>query len=142
MRINRRWTPLSGILAAVVLVAVGCGAPKIALQRSDRIPAAEGQVTVSNGPNDNTRLIIQVKHLAPASRLDPMATGYVAWAMSPQGALPPQNLGAIVVDKNLSGRLETVTTKRDFQLIVTAESAPGGDYPTTAALLSAMVRRW
>lgn len=59
-RRGHRSTPIVGILAAAVLVVSGCGAPKISLQRSDRIPAAEGQVTVSKGPNDNTRLMIQV----------------------------------------------------------------------------------
>jgi hypothetical protein len=111
------------------------------LERSARIPAAEGVVKVERGPNDNTRLRIEVAHLAPPDRLQPGATVFVAWAMPLQGSSPPQNLGALLVDKNLDGRLETVTAWREFNLVITAESMPGGDRPTSETLLSREVRR-
>lgn len=139
MRYGRR--NLARVVLVVPVLLWGCGASAMMLQRSERIPAAEGSVKVDRGPNDNTRLKIEVKHLAPPDRIEAGANVFVAWARPLQGSNPPQNLGALVVDKDLSGRLETVTSWREFELIITAEPTAGGDRPTSAVLLSKDIRR-
>lgn len=129
------------LLLVSTLAVSGCGSSKLMLQRSERIPAAGGTVRVTKGPNDNTRLDIRVDHLAPPERLQPGATLFVVWARPLDSGSPAQNLGALVLDGDLKGKLETVTSWRDFDLLITAESTAVGDRPTSEALLTAQIHR-
>jgi hypothetical protein len=92
-------------------------------------PAAEGTTSFSKERNGNTKIVLSVKHLADPSKLTPPASHYVAWIQRDKSA-PPQNIGALKVDKNLAGKLETETALRSFDLFVTAEGAPDAMKPT------------
>lgn len=110
------------VIALSVLVLLGCASERVVrLGGGSAAPAAQGTVKVAKGPNANTRLKISVKHLAPPDRVSPGATVFVVWARPIRQGGFAQNLGALKVNQNLEGTLETVTPLRDFDLLITPE---------------------
>jgi hypothetical protein len=86
---------------------------------SDVTPAAMGEVIANKEKNGNTQMELKVKHLAPPGRVLAGATHYVVWA-TPNGG-DPQNIGSLVVNKNLEGEYKTALPYENFLLTVTAE---------------------
>jgi len=108
------------IAAAGVLGGACAGAsPEVRMVSSPDIPAAEGVVRATSGANGNTRLHIFVRHLAKPEKVRPDATTYVVW-VQPAGGLP-QNMGALKVDEDLRGSLETITPLKSFDVFITLE---------------------
>ena len=132
------------VLIALLSTAFGAGAlsgcamlgrgasPK--MNASPVIPAAEGAAKFGKAKNDNTSVDVTVKHLAHPEKLTPPANNYVVWLRAGKGA-PAQNIGALTVDKNLVGKLSTVTALHSFDLFVTAEAAGPVQQPTGQPLL-------
>ena len=111
----------------------GCGgAPK--LNTSSEIPAAEASVKFERTRNDNTEIDLRVKHLADPEKLTPPAQTYVAWVRADKDEAP-QNIGGLVVDDKLNGKLKTVTPMHSFELFVTAEASGQVRKPTGKPLL-------
>jgi hypothetical protein len=131
-----------GLLAVAVSV-LGCAGRGSTVQMTStrEIPAAEGTVKVSTGDNENTRLQVDVRHLAQPSRVEGGTSVYVVWIRGVNSASEPQNVGALVVDKDLNGKLETVTPLRVFDLFLTAEPSARAMAPTGKELLSVQVNR-
>lgn len=107
---------------------------KTALEVSQRVPAAEGQLRAGGTDNDNTKIELMVKHLATPDKIEPDATTYMVWAR-PSANSPAQALGALKVDNDLNAKLETVTPLKNFELFVTAEASPLVTDPEGEALL-------
>ena len=84
------------------------------------VPASEGTVRVSKGGNGNTKISVRVKHLAPPSKLAPDTTVYIVWVQPQDGE--KQNVGALVLNRDLEGSLETLTPLHRFKLYVTPEA--------------------
>ena len=124
------------------IAAVGClsgcatlfGGPGPMLSVSPTIPAAEGTVRFARTSNDNTSIHLKVHHLANPEKLTPPATTYVVWVRSDPSA-PFQNIGALIVDGNLTGTLNTVTPQHSFALSITAEANGQVQEPTGPPLL-------
>lgn len=93
-----------------------------AMHSAEDVPASEGTVRVSEADNGNTKVSIRVKHLAPPSKIAPDSTVYVVWIQARGGER--QNAGALTLNKDLEGSLDTLTPHRRFKLSVTPE--PGG----------------
>lgn len=104
------------------------------MNASAAVPAAEGHAKFGEAPNGNTSISLTVKHLADPQKLTPPASNYVVWLRAGKDAAP-QNIGALAVDKNLVGRLKTVTAQRSFDLFVTAEGSGQVQAPAGAPLL-------
>jgi len=100
-------------------------------------PAAEGTMVAAPAENGNTRLTVRVKHLASPERVTPGATVYVVWVQA--GGGPPQTVGALTVDQDLSGRLDTVTPLVTFQVFITAEPFPATTVPQGPRILTGSV---
>lgn len=141
--------PLSGAaVAAVCVLASSLGAcsviensspPKQTMTTSPENKAGEGTVQAKAGSNGNTDLEVRVKHLAAPSKLAPDATVYVVW-IKPRNA-PIQNVGALEVDSDLTGKLDTTTPQRAFTLSVTPEANPRATAPTHQAVFTTEVNR-
>lgn len=135
-----------GLLVGCLMLPLGSTAcarssvQKVPMTVSSEIPAAEGTVKTSRTDNDNTAIDLEVRHLAPPDRVKQGATTYVVWAR-PSGTDKVQNLGALQVDDNLDGKLETVTPLRRFEVFITAESDPAASSPSGKELLSTSVER-
>jgi hypothetical protein len=127
------------LLAAAAAVLTGCsGAEK--LSTSPALPSSEGSLKCEKAANDNTGIDLKVKHLANPDRLTPPASAYVVWTRADKGSAP-QNIGALEVDKNLSGHLKTVTALRRFELFITAEPAGATQTPSGSPLMWANCSR-
>lgn len=127
------------LAAGTAAFASGC-AGKETLAASAGLPAAEGTLRCSKAANDNTAIDLQVKHLANPDRLSPPAAVYVVWTKADKDA-EPQNIGALEVDSNLTGRLKTVSSLRRFELFVTGEATGQAPSPSGEPLLWANCNR-
>ena len=126
-------------LASVGMLAfsqAGCAnAPKQAMESS--VENTSGQAKA--GPNDNTQIEVLVKHLSPPARVASDASVYVVW-IQPRNA-EIQNVGALKVDADLVGKLDTTTPHRTFTLTVTPEPSARMAAPTHGAVFTTEVNR-
>lgn len=134
---------LAGALPIIFCLALfwpfGGGGKKVRMMAGKDTPAARGTITVKTGNNGNTQLKVHVKHLAPPSSLTPPENVYVLWIEPPEQN--PRNEGALKVDNNLSGQLQTETSLRRFQVFITAEKQAQLKAPQGPRVLSADVQR-
>ena len=121
-------------VAALVGTQLGCQRmmfwrekPQEMHSTSDASPS-EGTVRVSEGDNGNTKVSVRVKHLAPPSKVAADATVYVVWIQPGEGER--QNAGALTLNKDLEGSLDTLTPHRRFKLTVTPEPSGQVANPT------------
>lgn len=133
MKNERSTTSIFLLAAAAAAFAAGCAGTE-KLSASSALPAAEGTVRCSKAANDNTAIDLKVKHLANPDRLTPPAAVYVVWTKADKAA-EPRNIGALTVDESLTGRLETVTSLRRFELFVTGEATGQAPTPSGEPLL-------
>jgi hypothetical protein len=123
---------LLGALSLSGCALFGREAPK--LNVSPAIPSAEATAKFGAEKNGNTSIDLKVKHLADPRKLTPPANNYVVWLRAAPTA-PAQNIGALTVNKNLEGTLDTVTALKSFDLFVTAEASPQTQQPAGPPLL-------
>jgi hypothetical protein len=117
----------------------GSNGPKTwPLAVSDRLPAAQGSVTVKPRPDGNSTVDVVVAHLAPPERAAPGASAYVVWLVPRDGA-GPQNMGVLTPDDKLNGEFHTTTPFRDFDVRVTAEPNARATSPTAHEVMHASV---
>lgn len=126
--------PLFALLA-------GCAQNTWVLQGSPTNPAAEGQVKATDGDNGNTKIELSVKHLTQPAKIAQGTTAYVVWVEPLDGDRHASNVGALKVDDNLEGHLETVTPLRTFNLYVTPEPTATATAPSGVRVLSQTVNR-
>jgi hypothetical protein len=130
----------STAVLAVTLAMSGCamlgigGRGETRLSTSPTLPSVEGRARFSATKNDNTRIVLKVKHLPHPERLTPPASNYVVWIRATKDA-PAQSIGALIVDKNLNGKLETETSLHSFELFITAEGSGQVKEPSGQPLL-------
>lgn len=139
-----RMTAAALAIAGLAGTSPGCGIfgggkSEQTMKSSSKNPAAEGTVTATLGDNGNTVLSVRVKHLAPPSKMVSDATVYVVWIQP--GDADIQNVGAMTLDDDLEGRLDTVTPHKRFKLTVTPEPGPRGSQPTNEPVFSSDVER-
>ena len=103
------------------------------------MPAAAGSVDMKAGANDNTQLHVNVKHLAAPDKIESGATTFVVWIKPLDTG--PQNIGALTVDEELNGDLYTVTSQREFDLMITPERSPTTQYPSGPVVLRTAISR-
>jgi hypothetical protein len=131
--------PLSAVLA-VTLAMSGCsilgigGDGESRLLTSPSLPSVEGRAKFSVTVNDNTSIELTVKHLPRPERLSPPASNYVVWLRATKEA-DAQSIGALVVDKDLNGKLVTETALHSFDLFITAEDSGQVQQPSGQPLL-------
>ena len=136
----------AAVLSAVATAAlVGCssmmkGNPSTseAMRVDQSVPSAQGTVTAEETDNGNTHVDVKVQHLAKPGALKDHPNVYVVWAKDPSQHTPVK-LGALKVDDNLKGELETVTPMRQFDLFITPEDTVAVNNPQGKQLLTAYV---
>ncbi len=135
---------MAGTLVGALALGGGCssmdramGMQTWTLNTSDSVQAATGKVLVGTEKGGNTKVKVEVQHLAPPATVDDDSKAYVVWLM-PSGGLP-QNVGVLKVGKDLKGELETRTPFKQFQVIVTAEPVPNVRTPSGPPVMNADV---
>ncbi len=130
-------------LASVGMLAFSqarcASAPKQSMESSVANTSGEGTVQAKAGPNDNTQIEVRVKHLSEPARVASDASVYVVW-IQPRNA-EIQNVGALKIDADLVGKLDTTTPHRTFTLTVTPEPSARMAAPTHGAVFTAEVNR-
>jgi hypothetical protein len=139
-----------GIAAVTAAGVMSCGktvtmpggtSTTSALQPVGEARAAKGELKIKEGDNGNTALSVNVKYLAPPEKIAPNATTYVVWAKPRTGDMRPQNLGALRVNDDREGSLETVTPLKNFEVIVTPEPSTTVSAPTHSPVFNGIVQR-
>jgi hypothetical protein len=125
------------LAAAVALSLSSCGTVEGSrrLKRADALlPHASGVVKFKRLSGEDTLIDLRVKRLAEPDKLTPPGYMYVAWV---RGSVddPPQNVGSLVLDKDMRGELRTITPLQRFEVFVTAESASDVEKPSGERLL-------
>jgi hypothetical protein len=95
------------------------------MDAASSVPGAKGDVKVANEKSGNTKVKVEVEHLAPAALVTDVenpGTNYVVWIQGPKGL--PQNVGVLDVGKDRKGKLETKTPFKQFTVYVTLETSP------------------
>ena len=109
-------------MTAGLALLSACGPEQRHMSSSPMVPAAEGIVHFEKTKNDNVAIDLAVKRLANPEKLTPPASTYVVWVRSDKNAAP-QNVGALKVDKDLVGTVDTQTPMHSFELFITAEGS-------------------
>ena len=104
---------------------------------SASVPAGQGTVETAAGDDGNTDVIVRVSHLGQPTNVEADATVYVVWIQAHNAA--NQNVGALTVNDDLEGTLETITPHRRFTLRVTPEPNGRVSLPTHDPVFTAMV---
>jgi hypothetical protein len=136
----------SSVAAAVLASALaGCGmfsssSESVRMQGAQSVPAAVGEVGVKPTKQGNMELAIKVDHLAPPDQVAAGTTTYVAWA-EPAAGGPAQNLGALKIDEDRSGKLVTKTPERNAKISITPEAASSVTKPSHDPVMWATVNR-
>lgn len=134
-----RW---SAFAAGVVFLGTQFGCSKLmfwrdkpqAMHSGENVPAGQGSVRTSVGDNGNTEVAVRVKHLAPPSKVATDATVYVVWIQPKDGE--KQNVGALTLNNNLEGSLDTVTPHKRFSVFVTPEASGQASQPTNGRVFT------
>ena len=149
MRSIRRVSLPPVTFVAVALVGTlafseGCGlfgssAPKQTMLTSAENTSGEGTVQAKAADNGNTALEVRVKHLSSPSKVADDASVYVVWIKPRNGEI--QNVGALQVDEDLVGKLDTTTPHNAFTVTVTPEPSARKAAPTHKAVFTSDVNR-
>ena len=130
---------LSFSLAVVLLL----GLASLAWARDERmvaspdVPAAIGVLSFDHDRNGNTKLHIDVHHLAEPAQLTPARNTYVVWVQ--RHGEPPQNVGELRVNHDLDGSFRTSVPYQVFDVFVTPEQNPRASAPSGPDVLKATV---
>jgi hypothetical protein len=129
----KRWAVLS-----LAIITLGCS-QQVAFRETPDAPAALGQAKVSTDGNNNTRIALNIEHLAPPQNLTPPKSVYVVWAEAPEGKTA--NLGQIVVGSDRSAEFQAVTPLKVFRILITAEDRALARSPSQQVVLTTDVFR-
>src|SRR4051794_9868786 len=125
------------IVAGLLLAAVA-SAKKYPLTADKSVPAAQGQVDVGRDKNGNTKVELEVEHLAAPENLTPSRAVYVVWFQ--ERGSEAVNQGALRPNKGLKAKFESITPLKNFDVLVTAESDVNTKSPSGPELLRATVQ--
>lgn len=115
---------LKCITLPIFLLAFTSCSKKIYFENSSVVPAAQGYVKVKKDNNNNSRIDINVLHLADPQRLQPAAKTYIVWMDTESNSI--KNLGQLqssdhFLSNTLKGSFNTVTSFKPVKIFITAE---------------------
>jgi hypothetical protein len=128
------------VLMAIAFMAVTsvATAKKYPLTADKSVPAARGQVDVGRDKNGNTKVEIEIEHLAAPENLTPPKTAYVVWFQ--ERGSEPLNQGTLKPNKSLKATFKSITPLKSFDVFVSAESDPNTKSPSGSEVLRASVQ--
>jgi hypothetical protein len=130
---------LALVLTLIFLFAVAVWGREDRLTNTGLNPAAQGKVTTETDRNGNTRIHVEVKHMASPASLSPAKQTYTVW-VQPRGQ-SPELLGVLRVNEDLEGSLNASTPQKDFDVLITAEDTPNPTAPSDLVVLKGTIER-
>ena len=103
------------------------------------VHGGRGTVVAKEGDSGNTDLEVKVEHLPAPAEVARNASTYIVWIHPRNGDL--QNVGALKLDDDQEGELDTTTPHRRFTVTVTPEASTDAMYPTNEAIFTTEVAR-
>jgi hypothetical protein len=125
-------------LTFALLSVVAYAGKKYPMTASPSVPGARAEVEIGKDDNGNTKLKMDVQHLANLENLTPRASAYVVWLQERDGSA--ENKGQLKMDKNLKATFETSTPFKSFDVFVTAEQDSRATSPSGQEVLKATVQ--
>ena len=120
-------------------ISIGiASAKKYPLAADKSVPAARGHVDIGRDKNGNTKVEIEVEHLATPDNLTPPRTVYVVWFQE-RGA-EPLNQGSLKPNKDLKATFKSVSALKSFEVFISAESDSNTKSPSGTEVLRASVQ--
>ena len=113
------------------------GEREMALQMSEAIPAARGEVEWERKDQGQTEIEVEVEHLAPPGEAVPGATVYVVWLRPLDEPRQVIKLGILNVEDDRDAELEATAAFDAFELFVTAEPVADVAEPSGQQLMTA-----
>lgn len=125
------------LIIAIGFVFQACSR-KTTFLTSTVVPAAEGTVKIKIDKNNNYLIDLEVIRLAEPDRLSPPKSVYVVWMETEQDGV--MNIGQLrsssgLMSKTLKSSLETVSSFRPTEIIITAEENAKIQYPGSQVIL-------
>ena len=122
----------------LVIFFLGSCARKLTFEVSPVVPAATGKVKIKKSKNDNYIIVVNIKNLAPATRLSPPREVYVVWMESRNRR--PENLGMIktstgLFSSTLKGDMTAASNYKPAGIFITAEDNGRVTYPGSQVVL-------
>ena len=117
---------------------VGGGSTKVDLKGTALMPQANGEARVE-ALQGKTNIQVDVKDLAPPSKLGAEFLTYVVWVVTPDGRT--LNLGELLINKDGAGKLSATTPAQTFSMIVTAEPYFAVRLPSEMVVLESEARK-
>ena len=126
------------LIFGFVLLSGIAAAKKYPLTADKSVPAARGQVDVGRDKNGNTKVEMEVEHLATPENLSPPKTAYVVWFQ--ERGSDAANQGTLKPNKGLKANFKSVTPMKSFDVIVTAESDSNAKTPSGVEVLRTSIQ--
>ncbi len=123
----------SPILSLFVLLISSC-ASRNTIPATAMNPAADAEIEVGRGPNNNTSAHLKVKHMALPQSLNPDLRVYSVWTRA-KNSPDWQNAGQMEVGKSREVDFKIVTPHKNFDLLVTGETNGTVEYPSEYVVL-------
>jgi hypothetical protein len=101
-------------------------------------PGARGTIHTDTDENGNTRIKVDVEHMATPQQLTPAHQNYVVWVQAK--GQPPKLAGELKVN-DAKAKLETTTPAKVFDVLVTAEDQLTPTSPSSNIVLRGHVER-
>lgn len=119
------------LMPAIVAALCACASRSPRLNSSwEAVQArARGNARITRTVDRGTMIELRFARLPDPETLNPPGYTYVAWVQGGRES-PPQNVGALILAKDLSGKLRTFTPLRHFTLFVTAEASGDASRPS------------
>ena len=131
---------MAGVLGSSLVVGACSttgGSQTWHLTSAESAQAAAGEVKVANLKDGNTKVKVEVEHLAPPALAGEEGSSYVVWIKPDNGAA--QNVGVLQVGSNRKGELKTVTPFKEFTVMVTLEKSPAVTIPSGAPVMDTRI---
>jgi hypothetical protein len=124
----------------IAISVAGCNRPAdYALVGSAYVPAAQGDIEVEKVDKGQILLTFEVDQLLAPDRIEPSLTHYVVW-FAPVGEDPTRQ-GVLQYDPAARvGRASFVTSWREFEVRITAESTDTPSQPSDFVVASQDIR--
>jgi hypothetical protein len=116
----------------LLLFATSC-AQTVAFRETPQAPAALGEAKIETDRNNNTRVELDIRHLAPPQNLTPPKSAYIVWFESPEGRAV--NMGQLTVGSDRRARFSAVTPFKVLRVLVTAEDRVLAESPGEQVVL-------
>lgn len=107
----------------------GCGTTTYEATGEPRAVGADAIIDLEEVEGGNVMVTVEARHLAPPSRLDPGATTYVVWFVTPGGGV--DKAGSLSYDADdRTGSLVATHTETSFRVLITAEASRNAMRPS------------